>query len=137
MLHSASYFETYNHRGVLIPVSRTMPRRLDYETEKNHELRKLVAPSRELLNWYKERQKFAISRNLTFPNHTIQAQYKNRYKNQIRPHIKKIKQILLDLAKSEQNYTILCWEKEKEFCHRRLLMMCVFVWHPPGCGEAN
>ena len=137
MIHSASFFQTQYHKGILIPISRTIPGRLKYELVRNHPLKRLCAPSRELLSWYKDKQDLAYTRGWGFPNHYIQRQYKEQYKEQIRPKLKPIKKHLQELAYTPQNYTLLCWEKRDEFCHRKLIMMCVWRWFETGCGDSN
>lgn len=105
--------------------------------DKTHPLRRLCAPSRDLLSWYKDKQQLAHKRGWSFPGHYIQRQYKERYKGEIRPNIKAIRNHLNTLAYSPENFTLLCWEKRDEFCHRKLIMMCVWRWFESGCGESN
>lgn len=137
MLHSASYFQPQNHKGILIPISQSIPKGLSLDLQTADPLRDWLSPSWDLLNWYKAREDCAKRLKLSFPNHSIQGIYRTRYKAQVRPSLQQFYPRLQTLANDRQDYTLLCWEPEREFCHRLIVMLWVFQWFPSGCGQAN
>lgn len=58
MIYSASLFQPENHHGTIIPICRTLPKKLPGRVKQrclaSHPLRKLLMPSKQLLADYKE-----------------------------------------------------------------------------------
>jgi hypothetical protein len=64
------------------------------------------------------------------PEHVYIAEYRQ----QIKAVLPQVLAELDILAKSGGDFTLLCWEKAGEFCHRNLVMLCVARWFPHVWG---
>ncbi len=118
MIYTASYFSPSAHHGALVPISRSVP--TQYKgLDGNHPLQPLLAPSADLLKWWKKQEKRYKEMGWEFPGDEIIGEYTSRYREEIRANKDEILKYLLqvDLSKDE---TWLCWEKPGEFCHRNL-----------------
>lgn len=113
MLYTASYFQTTNHHGRLISVSRTIPK--DFEIDGKLSF---FAPQQDLLADWKEKK---ITPEI----------YQEQYRNQIKHCWEQVKAWLAKLDPN-QDATLLCWEAKGKFCHRNLIAQLVRK-HRPDC----
>lgn len=107
MLYTASYFEAQNHHGKLISISRSRPQNFNIPTLD------FLAPTQELLKFWKDVTKTAKPEEL--PKYW--EQYQNRFLGLLGERMEKIDQWLSTID-PRQDYTLLCWEKAGEYCHR-------------------
>ena len=136
MIYSASYFERKRHHGKLLSISRSVPQgfrvhgRLDF-----------FVPGADLLRDWKKKS-------------IDQAEYTNRYREQIRANLKPIKAWLASLNPQE-DMTLLCWERsgidqtlkrwqetgewkeQRPFCHRNLAIKLVEKFRPDCYGGTD
>jgi hypothetical protein len=133
MIYTASYFETNRHHGQLISISRSIPKwfRVDGRLE-------FFIPSADLLRDWKGKR-------------IDEAEYTNRYREQIKANLKLIK-AWLERLDPKEDQTLLCWEKsginetlkrwqqmgkwqqERPFCHRNLAIKLVEKYRPDCYG---
>ena len=124
MIYTASYFETANHYGKLVPISKTVPK--GFSTKNRLEF---FIPSSALLKDWKAKR---ISKQ----------QYIERFREEIRANLPSIKEWLKTLNPKE-DMTLLCHEKTTDknyFCHRDLVMKFVERDRPDcfgGCDIPN
>ena len=117
-VYTASYFETNNHHGKLISISRTIPS--DFKGVK--QTLDFLAPSSSLLQAWKKKQD--------------ETAYIDRYRQECRINLEKIKSYIAKL-KSEEDETWLCWERAGSFCHRELAIKFVQLYRPDCYGGCN
>ena len=115
MIYSASYFEPQYHLGLLISISRSEPQSIKPDGKLD-----FFAPGAELLILYKKKL-------------IDQDEYINRYRKQTKANWNKITEWLKNLD-PKPDYTLLCWEKKGEFCHRNLVMRIVQKYRPDCYG---
>jgi hypothetical protein len=134
VIYTASYSERNRHHGQLISISRSIPQgfRIDGRLE-------FFVPSADLLRDWKEKRI------------NSEEEYTNRYREQIRAHLKPIKTWLENLD-PRQDQTLLCWERsgidetlkrwqktgqwheKRPFCHRNLVIKLVEKFRPDCYG---
>lgn len=118
MIYTASYFTPETHHGSLVPISRSVPSQ--YKALNNtHSLQPLLAPSADLLKWWKKQESRYKEMGWDFPSDEVIAQYTAQYREEIRANKDAISQYILQVD-STKDETWLCWEKPGEFCHRNL-----------------
>lgn len=113
MLYTASYLESTHHQGLLLSISRSVPKgfKIDGKLE-------FLIPSAELLlDWKASRLN--------------EAEYSQRYREQIKQAWQEVKEWLDNLA-PKPDQTLLCWEAKGKFCHRNLIAKLVQK-HRPDC----
>lgn len=132
MLYTASFFNSKTHRGELVPISRSVPAQFKHLDGK-YPLQALLAPSADLLRWWKKQENRHIDMQWDFPNDKAIEQYTDRYREEIAsckveilPHL-----LQLDPAKDQ---TWLRWEPPNIFCHRNLAYKLVEHVRPECCG---
>lgn len=115
MLYTASYFEPQNHHGKLISISRSRPKNftqlptLDFFT-----------PSQDLLNFWKDRSKSAapvdaVSRSEELVGYW--SEYQQGFLDLLNDRFEQVEEWLTSLNQND-HYTLLCWEKAGDYCHR-------------------
>lgn len=108
MLYTASYFEPQNHHGELISISRSRPKNFQ-----NIPTLEFFAPSQDLLNFWKDRSKTAATEELG----KYWEEYQSGFLDLLCDRVDTIDRWLSALN-STRDYTLLCWEKAGDFCHR-------------------
>lgn len=132
MIYTASYFQSIHHHGALVPISLSIPKHCK-GVDQEHPLRELLAPSRQLLNWWKKQEESAHESQELFPSPDVINEYTNRYRLEISPRIEEIK-TYLETRDPEEDETWLCWEGVGEFCHRNLAYKLVEKYRPDCAG---
>jgi uncharacterized protein YeaO (DUF488 family) len=112
-IYTASYFEPEFHHGKLISISRSQPK--GFRVAGNLPF---LAPSVKLLEAWKQQK-------------VDEAGYVQRYREQIAASWITVKG-WLDALKPAEDSTLLCWERQGEFCHRNLVAHFVQK-HRPDC----
>jgi hypothetical protein len=133
VLYTASYFEPQRHHGKLISISRSIPQNF-----RVHGRLEFFIPSTDLLRDWKVKR-------------IDEAEYTNRYREQIKANLKPIK-AWLERLDTREDQTLLCWEKsgmdetlkrwqetgkwdeERPFCHRNLVIKLVEEFRPDCYG---
>jgi len=124
MIYTASFFQTENHHGKLVPISRTVPKGFSTKDSLS-----FFIPSSNLLKDWKAK---TITKD----------EYITRFREEIRIVFPEIKQWLKSLKPTE-NLTLLCWEKTTDknyFCHRDLIIKFIERDRPDcfgGCDIPN
>lgn len=131
MIFTASYFQPENHRGLLVPISRGIPKGVAVQEE--HPLRSLLAPPQKLLTEWNKTKEECDRRAEPFPQQYHLDWYTSIYREHIRDNYPKIKEYVLSLD-STKDETWLCWERAGEFCHRNLAIEIVRSLRPDCFG---
>lgn len=114
-IYTASYFEPGNHHGQLIAISHTIPKGFKLEKQL-----KFLVPNPDLLgDW----QQGLMTKD----------EYVQRYRAQITASWREVKQ-WLDSLRPKLDMTLLCWEKQGEFCHRNLVAKLIQKHRPDVWG---
>jgi uncharacterized protein YeaO (DUF488 family) len=111
-IYTASYVEPKHHHGSLISISRSQPK--GFRVADNLSF---LAPSAELLEDWKQQHD--------------EVGYTQRYREQLASSWEQVK-FWLDSLTPTENSTLLCWERQGEFCHRNLVAQMV-QRHRPDC----
>ncbi|KJH69801.1 DUF488 family protein, N3 subclade [Aliterella atlantica] len=106
MLYTASYFEPEHHHGVLLSISRSVPKgfRVDGALD-------FLAPNAQLLKDWKAKS-------------IDEEAYCQRYRLQLKESWQQVSSWLKSLD-AKTNQTLLCWEHQGAFCHRNLIALLV------------
>ena len=121
MIYTASYSESQNHHGKLVPISRGT-----YKNVSTKNALPFFMPSSNLLKDWK-------AKKLT------KEQYINIFREEMRANLPQIKEWLNSLDPKEDQ-TLVCYEKAGEFCHRNLIIKFVQRDRPDcfgGCDVPN
>jgi uncharacterized protein YeaO (DUF488 family) len=116
MLVVSSYKDCNKLSGyTLIATSRTFPKDID-----NLEWKKILAPSFDLLNWYKSNEKKFSKKEGTMEQ--LWERYKIRYLLEIKnPLVEQEINSIASRIKNGENIALLCYCDSKKYCHRYLL----------------
>jgi uncharacterized protein YeaO (DUF488 family) len=117
-IYTASYFEPKHHHGKLISISRSIPKNFAVQEQLF-----LLAPSRSLLDDWKT-------------GSIDPQQYTSQYRKELLPNLPKIQQ-WLNAIDSADDFTLLCWERAGEFCHRNLAIKLVEKFRPDCFGGCD
>jgi len=144
MIYTASYFAPKNWHGRLIPISRSIPAALVDRVEADHPLRWLLAPSQDLLRWWKRQETYYGEMGWEFPAEQAIDQYTDRYRQELRQEFEigdgrrmtAVAELRDYLQKADPSHdeTWLCWEPAGEFCHRNLDFKFVVKFRPDCAG---
>ncbi len=118
MLYTASYQEPAYHHGLLLSISRSIPKgfKADGKLE-------FFMPSAELLvDWKASRLN--------------EAEYVESYREQIKESWQEVK-LWLDNLDLKPDRTLLCWEAKGKFCHRNLVAKLVQKYRPDCFGGCD
>jgi len=115
MLYTASYFEPKHHHGRKLSISKSVPKGFKVDGSLS-----FLVPSSQLLTDWKVGQ---ISED----------EYTQRYRVQIKQSWSDVTTWLNNLAPQPQT-TLLCWERQGEFCHRNLVARLVEKYRPDCFG---
>ena len=118
MLYTASYQEPAYHHGLLLSVSRSIPK--GFKTDGKLEF---LIPCADLLVEYQATR-------------LDEAEYIQCYREQIKQSWLEVK-AWLDNLDPEQNQTLLCWEPKGKFCHRNLVAKLVQKYRPDCFGGSD
>lgn len=118
MLYTASYLESTHHHGLLLSISRSVPK--GYKTDGKLDF---LIPSAELLVEWKA-------------SRLNEAEYTQRYREQIKESWQEVK-AWLDNLHSKPDQTLLCWEPKGKFCHRNLVAKLVKKYRPDCFGGCD
>jgi hypothetical protein len=111
VLYTASYFETQNHHGQLISISRSRPKNFTHLPTLD-----FFTPSQELLDFWHKRTKTAQLEEIS----ALWEQYQSGFFKLIDTRMSQIEEWISTLNPS-QDYTLCCWEKTTDKipnCHR-------------------
>lgn len=107
MLYCASYFQSENHHGELIAISRSIPKGVEVAGHLD-----FFKPTQELLNWWKT----------TSQDESVWSEYTSRFWAILSDRKTQILDWVHALGrKPTQDMTLLCWEKAGALCHRNLV----------------
>lgn len=103
-IHTASFFTPTDWRGVTISIARRQPGSWNIPS-----YRPFMPPPKLLSDWRSRR--------------CSQAEYEKRHRKVLsRLKTEKVLSDLRQLAGKKEDVTLLCWEREGEFCHRHGVM---------------
>jgi len=108
-IHVASFFEPQNHRGRPLSIAMCQPKKFQ-----DIKIITCLLPTWSLVSRYRTGK-------------ITKEEYEQIYEDKILKHLTPyilISQILDAVGKRIKEATLLCWEKEGEFCHRTL----VYKW---------
>ena len=115
MIYTASYFQSENHHGSRISISRSEPQKIAVDGKLA-----IFVPEQSILSDYKHGR--------------IDIEgYINRYREQMRRSLPQIR-AWLDSLDPSVDMTLLCWEKAGQFCHRNLAIAFVERYRPDCFG---
>jgi hypothetical protein len=115
VIYSASYFQSENHHGSRISISRSEPPKIAVDGKLA-----IFVPEQSILFDYKHGR--------------IDTEgYINRYREQMRRSLPQIR-AWLDGLDPSVDMTLLCWEKAGQFCHRNLAIAFVERYRPDCFG---
>lgn len=122
MLYTASYFQPENHHGQLLSVSRSRPQNF-----RSIKTLHFFTPSQDLLKFWKDKSKTAQLEELP----KLWEQYQDGFFDLLDERIDQIHS--WTSALKYEDYTLLCWEKAGEYCHRNdvgelLAARCAHLW---------
>lgn len=118
MLYTASYFEPKNHHGVLLSISRSVPKSFKVDDKLE-----FLAPNAQLLKDWKEKN-------------IDEATYCERYRLQLKESWQQVSCWLASLNKNT-TATLLCYEPLGVFCHRNLIAKLVKKHRPEVFGGCD
>lgn len=118
MLYTASYFEPEHQHGVLISISRSVPKgfKVDGALE-------FLAPNAQLLSDW-------------FGKSIDETAYCERYRSQLKQSWQQVSSWLNNLN-TKTTVTLLCWEPKGAFCHRNLVALLVRKHRPDVFGGSD
>lgn len=117
-IFTASYFETENHHGELVSISRSVPKGF-----KVAQKLRFLTPSPAILKSWKDQ---AIS----------EEEYTAHFRAQLKSSWEQIKPWLDELDPSNV-LTLLCWEPQGSFCHRNLVAQMIQKFRPDCFGGCD
>lgn len=111
-IHVASFFDKKNHRGGVLSIAVSLPKGFDIKTVN------CLVPSWRLVSRYK-------TDKIDEKDYTVL--YEQEVLNHLTPFLLR-SQIIKAAGRINKEVTLLCWEKEGEFCHRTLVYKWLKKW---------
>lgn len=111
-IHVASFFDKKNHCGRILSIAVSQPKGFDIETVN------CLVPSWKLVSRFRSEK-------------IDEAEYTQLYNEQVLEHLTPHSlrnQIVAVCKKLVKEVTLLCWEREGEFCHRYLVYQWLKKW---------
>jgi len=112
-IHVASFFEPKNHRGRSLSIAMGQPKKF-----KDIKIITCLLPSWSLVSRYRTGK-------------ITKEEYERLYERSVLKHLTPYmlqSQIIKAVGKILKEVTLLCWEKQGEFCHRTLVYNWLKKW---------